>query len=152
MLLSDVLNTRKYRLIAFLSSVGMLLLYPYIQVILNGGLYNYFFWFEVILEQSLLNFALYIAFSILFGIVMSMIIYSWKNRTCGLKGSVGSGGVGSTLAVLTSQCSACISLASLFLPIGAVATFAVYNTALNFVSIGALLLAIYLMKGFSGKR
>lgn len=148
MLILSILKTRKYGLIAAITAAAMLLVYPYIQVILNGGLYNYLFWFEVILEQSILNFILYITFSILFGIVMSIIIYNWKNRKCNVKGSVGVGGAGGTLAILTSQCSACISLASLFLPIGAVATLAIYNTALNFVSIGALLLAIYLMKGF----
>ena len=143
-----VLKTKKYGSIAALAATAMALIYPYIQVLLNGGLYNYFFWFEVIFAESLLNFALYLVFSALFGIVLSLNIHNWKSRTCSVKGSAGAGGIGSTIAILTSQCSACLSIASLFLPVAAVGALTVYNTIFNFISIAILLLAIYLLGGF----
>ena len=144
----EVLKTRKYGSIALISAMAMVIVYPYLQVALNGGLFNYGFWFEIILSQSVLNFFLYLAFSALFGLVVSLSIYNWQTRTCSVKGSIGSGGVGGVIGIFTSQCSACISLASLFLPTAAVGALAVYSTAFNFVSIGFLVLAIYLMGGF----
>lgn len=144
----SILRNKNYALIAIISAIAMALIYPYLQVALNGGFYNYFFWFEIVLDQSILNFILYLIFSILFGMVVSLNIYNWKNRTCNIKGSSGSASLGSILAIFTSQCSACISLATLFLPISAVSLLAKYNTMLNLISIGILLLAIYLVGGF----
>ena len=148
MKLISILKIRKYGFIAIVSSLAMLLIYPYLQVALNGGFYNYFFWFEIVIAESILNLLLYIIFSILFGVVVSLIIYNWQNRTCDIKGSLGSGGFGSLLTIFTSQCSACISLASLFLPGVAVGALSIYNTIFNFISIGILLLSIFLMGGF----
>ena len=144
----SVLKTGRYGFIAIIAALAMALLYPYTQVLLNGGFYNYFFWFEVILRESALNFALYLAFSALFGIVVALSIHNWKNRTCSVKGSLGSGSFGSLIGIFTSQCSACLSLASVFLPTTAVAALTVYNTVFNFISIAILLLAIHLMGGF----
>ncbi len=147
MKLLEVLKSRNYAYIALISSLGMALIYPYLQVALNGGIYNYLFWFENILSTSILNFILYLIFSLLFGVSVSFSIYSWKNRACNIK-AISSGSFGGTLAVLTSQCSACISLASFILPATAVTALALYNTMFNFVSISAILLAIHLMGGF----
>ena len=83
----SILKKRNYAIIAIVSAISMALIYPYLQVALNGGFYNYFFWFEIILNQSILNFILYLLFSILFGLVVSINIYNWKNRTCSIKGS-----------------------------------------------------------------
>lgn len=148
MKLISILKTKKYGIIALIASFLMLAAYPYLQVILNGGFYNYFFWFEVIIGTSILNFMLYITFSILFGLVTSLIIYNWQHRTCSIKKSLGSGSLGSLLAIFTSQCSACLSLGTLFLPAAAVTSLSIYSTLFNFISIGALLLSIYLMGGF----
>jgi len=148
MKLIEVLKKKKYGSIAALAATGMALIYPYIQVLLNGGLYNYFFWFEVIFGESVLNFVLYLIFSALFGIVVALNVHNWKNPTCSIKKGIGSGGVGSTIAILTSQCSACLSIASLFLPVAAVGALTVYNTIFNFISIAILLIAIYLLGGF----
>jgi uncharacterized membrane protein YqaE (UPF0057 family) len=144
----SVLRIKNYKLIAIFAAIAMALVYPYLQVALNGGFFNYFFWFEVLLQESILNAVLYLAFSVLFGLVVSLSIYNWKNRTCSIKGGVGSGGAASLLGIFTSQCSACLSLASLFLPITAVGALAVYNTVFNFISIGVLLLSLYMMGGF----
>ena len=148
MKLIRILKDKNYLFIAIISAVLMTLIYPYLQVILNGGFYNYFFWFELILSQSILNFILYLVFSILFGLVVSINIYNLKNRTCSIKGSSGSASFGSILAIFTSQCSACVSLATLFLPISAVGLLVKYNTLINLISIGILLLSIYLVGGF----
>lgn len=151
MKLISVVKTRNYGLIALFAAIGMFLVYPYTQVVLNGGFYNYFFWFEVILSQSVLNFFLYIIFSVLFGFVVSLSIYTWKHRTCSVKGSVGGGTFGSVLGIFTSQCSACVSLATLFLPAAAVSSLAVFNTVFNLITIGVFLLSIYLMGGFKNE-
>ncbi len=84
----------------------------------------------------------------MFGVVVALNVYNWQNRTCSMKRGVGSGGIGSGIAVLTSQCSACLSLATLFLPVAAVGTLSLYNTVFNFISIGILLFAIHLLGGF----
>lgn len=148
MLIFQVIKIPKYSVIAILSSIVMATVYPYLQVALNGGFYNYFFWFEVILGQSILNFIFYITFSILFGITVSMGIYNWSNRTCSVTGSASTGSLGAFIGIITSQCSACLSLASLFLPTAAVGMLVVYNTLFNLLSIGALVFSIYLMNGF----
>ena len=148
MKLISIIKIREYGLIAIFSAAAMALIYPYLQVALNGGFFNYFFWFETLLQESVLNLFAYLSFSALFGIVLSLGIYNWRNKTCGIKNSMGSGGFGSLLGIFTSQCSACLSLASLFLPTAAVAALTVYNTFFNFISIAILLLAIHLMGGF----
>jgi hypothetical protein len=148
MKIMKILKIREYLLIAIISSLAIGLFYPYLQVVLNGGFYNYFFWFEAILNESILNFILYLAFSALFGVVVSLSVYNWKNKTCSIKGSVGSGGFGSLLALFTSQCSACLSLASLILPISAVGALTIYNTVFNFISVGLLVIAVHLLGGF----
>ena len=144
----SILKKRNYAIIAIVSAISMALIYPYLQVALNGGFYNYFFWFEIILNQSILNFILYLLFSILFGLVVSLNIYNWKNKTCSIRGSTGSLGLGSILAIFTSQCSACVSLATLFLPLSAISLLVKYNTFFNLISIGILLFSIYLVGGF----
>jgi len=148
MKLIEILKIRKYGIISLASAVAMLLVYPYLQVALNGGIYNYFFWFEVIVSESVLNLILYVIFSALFGMVVGLNAYNWKNRTCSLKGSAGTSGLGGMLAIFTSQCSACLSLASLVLPTVAVGALTLYNTAFNFLSISILVIAIYLLGGF----
>lgn len=144
----SMIKTSKYGAVALISSVLMLLIYPFLQVVLNGGFYNYFFWFEMILSQSVLNFVLYLLFSGLFGIVVSLVYHNYRKGTCNVRRGAGSGGAGSLLAILIPQCSACLSLAVLFLPIGAVAMFGTYSTVLNLISLGLLVLSIHLLGGF----
>ncbi len=148
MKLLSILKTRKYGTLAIILAVAMALIYPYLQVILNGGFFNYFFWFEVILSNSIINFVLYLIFSALFGIVVSFSIYNLTHKTCSIKTSTGSSSFGVGLAIFTSQCSACVSLVTLFLPVTAAGIFSVYSTAFNALSIAVLVLAIYLMRGF----
>ncbi|MBI2668184.1 hypothetical protein HYX17_05460 [Candidatus Woesearchaeota archaeon] len=143
-----ILRNKEYAFIALISAIAMVLVYPYLQVILNGGFYNYFFWYEVILNQSILNFILYLIFSILFGLVISLNIYNFRNRACSIKGSSGSAGLGSILAVFIPQCGACVSLTTLFLPAAAAGILIRYNSIFNLISIGILLLAVYLVGGF----
>lgn len=144
----EVLKNKKYGMIATVSAIAMVIIYPYTQVALNGGFYNYFFWFEVLLMESILNTIFYITFSILFGVVISLSLYNWQHKTCSVKGSVSSGGFASVLGIATSQCSACLSLASLFLPISAVGLLTQFNWVFNIISIGILLFSIRLMGGF----
>lgn len=151
MKITSILKNKNYLFIAIISAISMALIYPYLQVVSNGGFYNYFFWFEVILNQSILNFILYLVFSVLFGLVVSINIYNWKNKTCSIKGSTGSLGFGSILAIFTSQCSACVSLATLFLPLSAISLLVKYNTLFNLISIGILLFSIYIVGGFKNK-
>jgi hypothetical protein len=144
----QVLKKKKYGLIALVGTILMLIVYPFLQVLLNGGFHNYFFWFELILKEAPLNFVLYIIFSGLFGVVTSLNIYNWKHRTCDIKGSAGTGGIGTILAIFTSQCSACFSLATVFLPTVAVGALVVYNTLFNLISVGLMVVAIHLLGGF----
>lgn len=147
----SILRDRKYLTIFLVSAFAMALAYPYLQVALNGGFYNYFFWFEVLLSESFINAVFYVAFSALFGVVVSLSIYNWENRTCNLKRGLGSGGFASILGIFTSQCSACLSLASLFLPTVAVGALTAYNKVFNAISVAMLIISIYLMGGFKNE-
>ncbi len=149
MKLFTVLGQRRYAALALLVAVGMGLLYPYLQVALNGGLANYWFWFTLI-AASPVNLLLYLAFSALFGVVIALIAFDWRSRTC-RAGGVGAGGIGSVLAVSATQCSSCLSLVTLFFP-AAAGALAQFSTAFLSVSIGLLAVSIHVSGGFRPLR
>lgn len=144
----NVLKERTYQAVAIIGALLMAIIFPYIQVINNGGFFNYFFWFEVLLSESIINAILYVVFSSTFGVVVSLGYYNYKNKTCDLKGSAGSGGIGSMIGVLIPQCSACISLLGAIFPTSIATVVAVNSTLFNFLSIGLLFFSIHLMGGF----
>ena len=146
-----VLKEKKYMLIFIASTLLMLVTYPYLQVLRQGGFSNYFYWFQMLWKISPINFILYIIFSILFGVVISLVIHNWKDsKVCNIRGS-SSGGISSLLALSVSQCSTCLPFASLFLPATAVGFISVNNTLINFIIVGLLIYSIYSMGGFNNQ-
>ncbi len=142
--LLDVLKKKTHLSIFIVATIAMLFTYPYIQSL---GLIE--IWFLLITP---LNLVLYIIFSVLFGLVLSMQIYVMRQpKTCSISGrvgSAGSGAVGSFIAFITVACPACFSFISLFLPFGAIAFIATYNTILLVLSLFVMVLALYLLGSF----
>ena len=147
----QILKDKKYKAIAFFSSLVMLVAYPLIQT-LAVGVNNLDVWFAA---TKPLNLVLYILFSIIFGIFIALQIFNLRQKTCTIgekSTSVASGGVASILAILVPQCPACISIVTLLLPASSALAlggfFVKYNSLLISVSISLLLLGIYLIGGF----
>ncbi|MBI4176605.1 MAG: hypothetical protein HY518_05345 [Candidatus Aenigmarchaeota archaeon] len=141
MLIIDILKTKAYGPIAAVSAAIMLIAYPYAQTL---G-YNIDLWFEIITP---FNLALYMIFSALFGILLSLQIYNLRQpKACRLK-SAGSGAAGSFISFMAIQCPGCISIASLFLPIATTTVLAIYNIWITLAGIGLLVIGLYLLGGF----
>ncbi len=147
-----VLRKRNYTLLALFSSITVLLIYPAIQVYTTGGLQNYNVWFEAI---PIFNLTVFILFGILFGPLLALQIYNRKNATCSLeKRRIGasSGGVGALIAFFVPACPACLSIATFILPTASALSFtqfiSKYGVYLLIVSVGLMILGIYLQDGF----
>ena len=132
-----------YKLIALLGSVGILFLFPVIQT-LPQGLHNLDVWFEVITP---LNVILYFTFALLFGILLALQIYRWKHPHCRLR-SATAGTVGTFTGVFIGQCASCLSITSLFLPVGVTTFLIQYNSFFMSLSIFMLIVGIYFLDGF----
>ncbi|MBI2675755.1 MAG: hypothetical protein HYX24_04820 [Candidatus Aenigmarchaeota archaeon] len=139
MMMTEILKTKRYGLIALASAAAMLIIYPYAQTLGN----NMDLWFEIITP---LNLALYIIFSLLFGPLVALQIHNLSQpKTC--KISAGSGTLSSILSFSAIQCPGCVSIVSLFLPISATTFLATYSTWITAASIALLILGIYLLGG-----
>jgi uncharacterized membrane protein YhaH (DUF805 family) len=137
--LLKVLGRKNYFIMCILSTITMAFLYPYIQSL--GNLES---WFKLI---SPLNFALYVLFSVLFGVTVTLHIYNIREiKVCQLR-AFESGVLGVVIGFFVSQCPVCVSFLTLFLPATAVVILTLYNTYLNILAIILLLITIYLLGG-----
>ncbi len=140
MMMTEILKTRRYGLIALVSAAAMLVIYPYAQTLGN----NMDLWFEIITP---VNLAMYVIFSLLFGPLVALQAYNLSQpKTCRI--SAGSGTLSSILGFSAIQCPGCVSIVSLFLPISATTFLATYNTWITIGSIVLLILGIYFLGGF----
>lgn len=141
MRLINTLKNPKYAGIFIISAVFIFSLYVYTQVL--GIVENIDIWFAT---APWYNIAMLIIFSLLFGAFVSYQIYVWKSpKTCPTHKKIissGSSGVGVITAFLTSQCAACLSLATLLLPISIVGFFITYNWVMNLLSIALILISL----------
>ncbi|HIJ97652.1 TPA: hypothetical protein H1009_01040 [archaeon] len=140
MKLFKILSERKYFLAAILSSIIMLVAFPLFQSLGNPQI-----WFTFIKP---LNFALYLVFSILFGITLSVQYYSFKHKqqSCEIKSA--SANAGTVLGLFAFQCPACVPVLAQALGLGAVTFLSVYKTQLILIGIGLMLVSLYLLGAF----
>lgn len=153
-----MLQSRKYLLISFLFSVLILILYPLFQNLplfsqnLNNFWFSLQYWFSLLTP---LKWFLYFFYGVLFGLTISFFIWQRKKRICpptkmiksGFLGSFGAG-----LGAILPACPACFSLASLFLPFGAIIFLTKYSTLIMTGSITLLFLTLWFLGAFQRKQ
>ncbi|MBI4019829.1 MAG: hypothetical protein HY367_00740 [Candidatus Aenigmarchaeota archaeon] len=145
MKLGTILRKKMYGTISAISTLAMLAAVPIVQSIPNG-LNNIDLWFKLI---SPLNFALYVLFSITFGLMLSLQVYNLREvKSCPIKRSASAGGVATFMGFIISACPACISLASFFLPLGAALALEANSPLVYLASILLMLLGVHLLGGF----
>ncbi len=150
MRLFKALKVRKYFLVAVLSILVIGLFLPLVQ---TGFDYNNILaWYLALVERPY-NTVLYISFSILFGMLVSLQLYNKEIcKTCNVKmenkKGTSVGAAGSILGFAIGVCPACIGLIGLFVPLTISITLTNYSWMFLMVAIIILLFAIYKMGGF----
>lgn len=105
-------------------------------------------WFRD-LYQKPLNSILYVVFSILFGIFISLYLYSRKNCTdCKIKPGGKSGFTGSVIGFMIGVCPACFSFIAFLIPLSASIFLTTFAPIFLMVSIGIILHSIYSLGRF----
>ena len=136
----EILKDREYFAIFLIAAAVMLVVYPYLQSFGQIDL-----WFQVIEPDNLL---LYTSFSVLFGLLVPLQVYSIKApKACRIQ-SGGAGVAGTIAGFFVAQCPSCAVLLSLFLPFNAIIFIVTYNTWLTLGTIALMLIAIYFLGGF----
>lgn len=143
----NVLKEPKYLAVAVLSSLGMLALYAYSQVL--GAVGNLDLWISV---MPWYNKALLSVFVVLFGVATAYQVYAWRqSKSCSIStrgGTIGANSTGTFGVFLVSQCPACSSIAALFLPFSATLLIATYGWLINLAGIAIILFTINYLGGF----
>lgn len=136
--------------IAIISALGIFFLTPFIQLINTPLAFE--IWFLDILTKPI-NSLLYIIFSILFGIFISLYIYV-KRDVCidceraNIKGSANTGIFGSVIGFIIGVCPVCFSLIGVLLPLSVSITLSAYSSYFTLLSIVIILLSVYRLGGF----
>lgn len=142
-----VLKEPKYLALAILSSLGMLALYAYSQVL--GAVANLDLWISV---MPWYNKILLPVFVVLFGMATAYQVHTWRQpKSCSLsarEGAIGANSAGTFGIFLVSQCPACSSIAALFLPFSATLLIATYGWLINLAGIAMVLFMINYLGGF----
>src|SRR5215208_5981365 len=108
-------------------------------------------WFRD-LYQKPLNSILYIVFSMLFGIFISMYLYSRRNKCtkCDIKTTYHStsGFIGSFLGFMLGVCPACFSFVGFLLPLSTSILLTTYTPFFTLLSIAIIIFSINKLGGF----
>jgi hypothetical protein len=136
--------TKQRLLIATAAAIGIFFLNPLIQSISTSLAFQ--IWFADIMQKPL-NASLYIGFSILFGMFVSLYLFS-KNQCIDCNPNVKSGVGGSALGFMLGVCPACFSFIGFLLPLGGSLFLTAYSPLFMLVSIGIIVFSIYRMAGF----
>jgi hypothetical protein len=147
MKLVKVLKKPRYFALAVLSSLSMLALYIYSQLL--GALQNFDVWIKTI---PWYNAVLLFVFTVFFGVTFSFQVFTWRQpKTCSatkkLSGT-GTSSIGTIGLFFVSQCPACASFSALFLPVSAIIFLTQYSWLLTLGSIGLLVLALNYLGAF----
>lgn len=138
------IKTRKE--LAVLSSIGIFFLLPLIQSINTSLAFE--IWFADLVNKPL-NALLYITFSILFGMYISLYLYSKKNVCIECNTRVDKKGiVGSILGFLIGVCPACFSFLAFLLPLGSSIFLSLYSPLFTLIAIAIIAYSIYRFGGF----
>ncbi|MGQ0606421.1 MAG: hypothetical protein ACT4OD_05670 [Candidatus Nitrosotenuis sp.] len=136
--------TKQKPLIALASAIGIFFLNPLIQSISTSLAFQ--IWFADILQKPF-NASLYISFSVLFGMFVSLYLFS-KNQCVDCKPNVKSGIGGSALGFMLGVCPACFSFVGFLLPLSGSLFLTAYSPLFMLISIGVIVFSIYKMAGF----
>jgi hypothetical protein len=131
-------------LVAMAAAVGIFFLNPLIQSTSTSLAFQ--IWFADIAQKPL-NASLYVSFSVLFGMFVSLYLFS-KNQCVDCKPNVKSGIGGSVLGFMLGVCPACFSFVGLLLPLSGSLLLTAYSPLFMLVSIGVIVFSIYKMAGF----
>ncbi|TBR23141.1 MAG: hypothetical protein EPO63_06140 [Candidatus Nitrosotenuis sp.] len=131
-------------LIAVSAAIGMFFLNPLIQSTSTSLAFQ--IWFADIFQKPL-NASLYVGFSVLFGMFVSLYLFS-KNQCIDCKPNVKSGIGGSALGFMLGVCPACLSFIGFLLPLSGSLFLTTYSPLFMLVSIGIIVFSIYKMSGF----
>lgn len=144
---------RRKLIVAIISALGIFFLTPIIQLINTPLAFE--IWFLDILTKPI-NSLLYIIFSILFGIFISLYIYVKRDvcidceKKMDIEGSTSAktGILGSVIGFIIGVCPACFSLIGILLPLSVSITLSAYSSYFTLLSIAIILLSIYRLGGF----
>jgi len=130
---------------ALLSAMGIFLLVPVIQSINTPLAFE--IWYKTLLDRPL-NSILYIAFSVMFGMLISLYSYS-KNKCIDCKErDINTGFGGAVLGFVLGICPACFSLIGVLLPLGGSIFLTTYAPIFTVLSITIILFSIQRLGGF----
>ncbi|MFN3655450.1 MAG: hypothetical protein ACK4TO_09045 [Candidatus Nitrosotenuis sp.] len=135
---------RQKPLIALASAIGIFFLNPLIQSV-NTSLALQI-WFLDIVQKPLSSIP-YFAFSILFGMFMSLYFFA-KKSCVDCKTNAKSGIGGTALGFMIGVCPACFSFIGFLLPLSGSLFLSSYSPLFIMVSIGIILFSIHRMGGF----
>lgn len=135
---------RQKPLIAISAAIGLFFLNPLIQSLSTSLAFQ--IWFLDIAQKPL-NTSLYIGFSILFGMFVSLYLFS-KNQCMDCKPNAKTGVGGSVLGFMLGVCPACFSFVGFLLPLSGSLFLTAYSPLFMLVSIGIIVFSIYKMAGF----
>lgn len=136
--------TKQKPLIAIAAAIGIFFLNPLIQSLSTSLAFQ--IWIADILQKPL-NASLYIGFSVLFGMFVSLYLFS-KNRCLDCNPNVRSGIGGSAFGFMLGVCPACFSFVGFLLPLSGSLFLTAYSPLFMLVSIGIIMFSIYKMAGF----
>lgn len=131
-------------IIVIAAAIGIFFLNPLIQSISTSLAFQ--IWFSDIAQKPL-NASLYISFSILFGMFVSLYLFS-KSQCIGCKPNVKSGIGGSAFGFMLGVCPACFSFVGFLLPLSGSLFLSAYSPLFTLVSIGIIVFSIHKMTGF----
>jgi hypothetical protein len=145
--IAKVLMMPKYLLIAIIASIGMAAIYAYSQVL--GVVENIDLWLKVMPWYNKILFSIFVT---IFGASVAYQVYLWKQpKVCAINkvGRSASANSGATFGVfLVTQCPACASIGSLFLPLSAMLFIANFGWLINLIGIVVILFTINYLGGF----
>jgi len=145
----DALKYKRSLRSGIIATVVIALILPIIQ---TGFFQNSFRAWYLTLLKSPLNSTLYLAFSLLFGLLVSLQIYNLKNpklcKDCNTKKGASTGYFGAFFGFFVGICPACVGLIGLIFPLGISLTLTYYSWIFMLVSIAIMLLSLYLLGGF----
>jgi len=130
--------------ITIIAALGIFFLTPLIQSITTPLAFD--IWFLDIVQKPLTSIQ-YIAFSVLFGMFISLYLYS-KNKCIDCKTDAKTGFGGTTLGFVLGVCPACFSFIGFLLPLSGSIFLTTYSPIFIAVAIGIILFSIYRMAGF----
>jgi len=136
--------TKEKPIIAIIAAIGIFFLTPLIQSLTTPLAFN--IWFVDIVQKPLSSIP-YIVFSVLFGMFISLYLYS-KNKCIDCKPDAKAGFGGSTLGFVLGVCPACFSFVGFLLPLSGSIFLTTYSPLFMLVAIGIILFSVHKMGGF----